>query len=63
MEFKAEIGDVVFLKSGGPQMTVIEVANERGLVNCIWFERNNGNFGQLETGQFHFRTLNARLEK
>jgi uncharacterized protein YodC (DUF2158 family) len=35
-----DIGDVVVLKSGGPDMTVIDVASSRVLT--VWFERNAG---------------------
>jgi uncharacterized protein YodC (DUF2158 family) len=30
-----KIGDIVQLKSGGPNMTVVKV--EGGWVNCMWF--------------------------
>ena len=29
-------GDIICLKSGGPQMTVIDI-NFRGLITCEWF--------------------------
>lgn len=32
-----EIGDVVQLKSGGPQMTVEGVSSDKSRVSCIWF--------------------------
>lgn len=38
MSFKE--GDVVQLKSGGPQMTVSET-NGVGVVLCIWFDSQN----------------------
>lgn len=31
-----KVGDVVTLKSGGPQMTV--VSTESGLFECVWFD-------------------------
>jgi len=40
-----KIGDVVQLKSGGPKMTVNEIANTQ--TNCVWFvggSRESGNF-------------------
>lgn len=37
MNFK--IGDVVNLKSGGPEMTVENIDNQ-GNVTCTWFDRN-----------------------
>lgn len=46
-EFKK--GDVVVLKSGGPKMTVSDVANYSGMsagpqdgVECVWFETVRG---------------------
>lgn len=33
---KLDVGDVVQLKSGGPQMTVVEVG-ESSDVKCMWF--------------------------
>lgn len=33
---KFKPGDVVYLKSGGPGMTVDGVAN--GMVGCVWFD-------------------------
>lgn len=32
-------GDVVQLKSGGPEMTVVKV-DEQGQVTCTWFEKS-----------------------
>ena len=37
MELK--VGDVVRLKSGGPEMTVEEIS-ENKYITCVWFERN-----------------------
>ncbi len=34
------IGDMVFLKSGGPQMTVTDL-DFGGKVSCAWFDNNN----------------------
>jgi uncharacterized protein YodC (DUF2158 family) len=56
MEIKFETGDVVLLKSCGPYMTVVST-DEKGFVSCVWFERANGNFGNLMNGSFHFKTL------
>jgi len=41
-----DIGDIVRLKSGGPDMTVSKI-NEDGFT-CIWFNK-------LETGSFIFQ--------
>lgn len=40
-EFK--IGDVVRLKSGGPQMTVVAIVNSNEkLIRCQWFGEEKG---------------------
>jgi uncharacterized protein YodC (DUF2158 family) len=45
------IGDIVRLKSGGPDMTVIEPNMLCGItdVNCRWFDNN----GEWHKEQFH----------
>lgn len=45
MKFK--IGDVVALKSGGPEMTA-ENIDEQGNVTCTWFDKDYN----LKTGTF-----------
>lgn len=40
-EFKA--GDIVYLKSGGPAMTVSWVDTQNGRVTCQWFAEHNRN--------------------
>lgn len=47
-----EVGDVVQLRSGGPEMTVQEVMEIGGHVRCQWFVQ-----GELRTGIFHPRSL------
>lgn len=41
MELK--VGDVVMLKSGGPQMTIVEIGkynySDSVQAKCVWFER------------------------
>ena len=37
---KFKVGDVVQLKSGGPTMTVTDVAGTDA-VSCVWFDSNN----------------------
>ncbi len=37
---KFNIGDVVYLKSGSPAMTVNRIFEERGTVECVWFVEN-----------------------
>lgn len=32
-----QIGDVVYLKSGGPAMTVVDVEPETGFSSVVWF--------------------------
>ena len=42
MEKKIEVGDVVMLKSGGPEMTVI--SKKGSVCFCKWFLNSNYNF-------------------
>lgn len=49
MSEKFKIGDVVWLKSGGPPMTIIEdTVAATSIVGCMWFNRADcllkGNF-------------------
>ncbi|ENV98320.1 DUF2158 domain-containing protein [Acinetobacter bereziniae] len=37
---KFNIGDVVYLKSGSPAMTINRLIEERGNVECVWFVEN-----------------------
>jgi uncharacterized protein YodC (DUF2158 family) len=48
---RMRVGDVVRLRSGGPDMTV-ECLRGAGLVECVWF-----NEGRREGGQFLTQTL------
>lgn len=43
-----KIGDVVGLKSGGPDMTVNENCENSGMVACVWFAGK-----KLEDDVFH----------
>jgi len=50
-------GQIVQLKSGGPQMTVTQVHDDpgpfAGYVECSWF----GGRSKHESGRFHIETL------
>ena len=35
-----EVGDVVCLKSGGPEMTITDTGYDEGKVQCSWFAKN-----------------------
>lgn len=35
-----QIGDVVYLKSGGPAMTVNQIYQKMGTTHCVWFVQN-----------------------
>lgn len=48
-------GDVVSLKSGGPQMTIQVFSEESGQVNCHWFDNAN----KLQEGVFDINTIEA----
>lgn len=63
MEIKFKVGDVVRLKSGGPEMTIEEIdytipskgsgSTFTGYVYCKWFIGN-----ELKNGRFHQDSLN-----
>lgn len=48
---KFEVGDTVFLNSGGPTMTVknVDVYDSIDAVICIWFDGSNVNKGEFYT--------------
>lgn len=50
MAEKWKAGDVVNLKSGGPDMTV-NCYNQVGLVNCHWFDNTKLLSGNFEENQ------------
>jgi uncharacterized protein YodC (DUF2158 family) len=45
-------GDIVWLKSGGPKMTVMSIIEEN-LCHCIWFQ-----YGEIQ--HFEFETVTLR---
>lgn len=57
-----QVGDVVWLKSGGPDMTVSAVG-DNGLCTCRWFWRSavgtwiSADGGGAASGQFKAETL------
>jgi uncharacterized protein YodC (DUF2158 family) len=57
MQSKFQVGEVVVLKSGGPEMTVSEIAKNRGglLIRATWFEE-----GELKRGQFSEGSLKSK---
>ncbi|MBY6206902.1 MULTISPECIES: YodC family protein [Halomonas] len=58
METKFGVGDIVKLKSGGPEMTVRNLPREGGVVyTCQWFAGK-----KLEQGQFPEDSL-EKVEK
>ncbi len=63
-EKKIEVGSVVVLKSGGPQMTVDGFTDaEQSRVSCVWFARHEGMkpgdvlFGDQSRASFPVATL------
>ncbi|WP_081043459.1 DUF2158 domain-containing protein [Aeromonas veronii] len=48
-------GQVVALKSGGPEMTVDEVRDEDGCTTCVWFHSESSS--ELLSGMFYAETL------
>lgn len=59
MALKVQVGDVVFLKSGGPHMTVNQSVNESGMVECIWFYKYDGKYNDVRKEWFHYQTLDV----
>lgn len=57
-------GDLVRLKSGGPTMTVFEVAPARegrgNVVRCGWFEGSDAKWGDVCDGGFPVAALVRR---
>jgi len=59
MDFK--VGDVVVLKSGGPNMTIEKIGprnstNAENVIHCVWFVNLQGD-EQLKNGEFVPETL------
>ena len=57
MQHKFQVGEIVMLKSGGPEMTVSQITNNRGtpLIRTTWFEG-----GELKRGQFPEESLKSK---
>lgn len=58
-------GDVVKLKSDGPNMTVSNTANAGNpypFVSCLWFFKNQNDEWILEKGDFHPGALERVLD-
>ena len=55
MEPKFKVGDVVSLRSGGPDMTVREM-NLDNTLSTVWFDE----YSQLQEGYFGFEELEMR---
>ena len=47
MAISLQPGSVVTLKTGGPEMTVVDEGHEPGRVRCEWFERNEHMSGEF----------------
>jgi len=54
-----EVGDVVSLNSGGPDMTIREIDDDTGTVTAVWFEQSNFGtyFGEPHVAEFVADTL------
>lgn len=52
-----KIGDVVLLKSGGPNMTV-EKIQDNDLADCLWFDQDKN----LQRNTFSLNVLKKRKE-
>ncbi|MFH7765811.1 DUF2158 domain-containing protein [Acinetobacter sp. BSP-28] len=42
-------GDVVYLRSGSPAMTVASKPNALGIVKCVWFVGTKADFIEVNT--------------
>jgi len=56
-----EVGDVVVLKNGGPNMTIEKIGtrnstNAENVIHCVWFGNLQGD-EQLKDGKFVSETL------
>jgi len=54
-EFK--VGDVVMLKSGGPKMVVIALAEEAGRCDCVWFDQDADGYHRRRDEAFPMHVL------
>ncbi len=54
---KFDVGDVVELKSGGPDMTIAEIMHD-GYFRCQWFCEN-----KLKEGMFSPNSLEKSIEE
>lgn len=62
MSNQLKVGDIVVLKSGGPQMTVVEldlVINGKFLTECVWFSKEE----KLEQGLFNPLILSRKCKQ
>lgn len=53
-----KIGDVVWLKSGGPSMTVVRL--RQSMVTVVWFGNVNESIDKPQTAKFYADALNVR---
>jgi uncharacterized protein YodC (DUF2158 family) len=57
------VGDVVILKSGGPEMTIIRLSPQSDgsqWVRCAWFDQTPDNLWRMETEDFPVESLEAQ---
>lgn len=56
-----QVGDVVRLKTGGPELTVTEIKQGTNgyLVTCMWFNSTSDEANKLLTADFPDKTLVA----
>lgn len=54
-----KVGDVVVLKSGGPEMTILRIhsGSAESVAECGWFDKTPENFWRLESDNFPMESL------
>lgn len=55
MKEEIKAGDIVYLKSGGPKMTVGAIDEGREIAECTWFQKN-----LVENESFYVATLTKK---
>lgn len=53
-----DVGDVVWLKSGSPAMTILNTRRDTNATACQWFDKND-----LKEGRFDKRQLTKEKPK
>lgn len=55
-----EVGQVVRLVSGGPEMTINKIDEHKEIVHCVWFNCESiypQQYSELQEGEFGFEAI------